>query len=576
MSMLGRLFPKGLTTLSNRVVSGIKPYSETPGVLWASRTTSTAGQVVDEESVLSLSAVFSACVRLASLQAQLPIGVYEKTDKGRVEKTENPASTLLNIAMNPEQTAFTGRFFMDFWKPLFGAAVAEIGWDGAGRAARLWPLGPWRVEVKQDERSDEIYYWVDGKRRVHTDDMLYIPHITQDGVTGKGFVHYAVESLGTGIAAEKAAGRFFKNNMRPGGMLRHPGNPPDKARKRFREEWRENHGGDKQGEVGVLWGGWDWIREAGGIDPDKAQLLQSRQYTVLEVARWLNVPVHWLGDLTRATWANIEHQSIEMLTHILTPLLVAKEQEYDRKLLSPPRLYSKHNVNALLRGDMKTRAEFYRLMKEIGVFNTNKILALEDENGIGPEGDVRFVPVNWQPANDLMTGASAAKDIAASKPTPEPPAADVPADKPADKPVEKPKAKKPAAMSVAGVLEHLLTMLSKKECNEALRASKKPNTFMAWMDGFYPSFESQVSTAIKPAADLAFSLSSDVTFDWTVWAADWCKSSRDDLLSAMDGPAEEWPSRMTDLLAKWQNRPNEAAMDWTMPLLQMEIADAQE
>jgi phage portal protein BeeE len=110
-------------------------------------------------------------------------------------------------------------------------------------------------------------------------------------------------------------------------------------------------------------------------------------------------------------------QSIEALIYCVAPLLTATEQEYDRKLLAPPRLYCKHNVNALLRADMKTRAEFYGKMKEIGVYTTNMILAFEDENGIGPEGDQRFVPVNWQPADDLMTGGEAQQKWTASIPT---------------------------------------------------------------------------------------------------------------------------------------------------------------
>ncbi len=574
-SLLSRLFPNGLTALSNRVVSGIKPLSETPGVLWGGRPTSSAGVVVDEDSVLTLSAVFSACFRLASLQAQLPIGIYEKTDNGREERGMHPASGLLNTEFSPEQTAFTGRFMMDFWKPLFGAAVAEIGWDGAGRPRRLWPLGPWRVQVKQDETDGSIYYLVDGKKRINPRDMIYVPHVTSDGVTGMGFVQYAVESLGSAIAADRAAGRFFKNDMRPGGMLKHPGNPTDQARKKFRNEWQENHGGEKQGSVGVLWGGWDWIREAGAIDPNKAQLLESRQWSILEVARWLNVPPHWLAELGRATWSNIEHQSIENLTHVISPLLVAKEQEYDRKLLNPPRLYSKHNVNALLRGDMKTRGEFYRLMREIGAYSANKILALEDENGIGAEGDRRYIPVNWQPADDIMTGAEASVKMAeAKKPEPAPAQSGAGAAPAA-------KSKKPAAMAVAGVLEHLLTMLSKKECNESNRAAKKPNEFMKWMDGFYETFEPLMTQGLAPGGQLMAEMLWDEIqagrlsgVNWSEWSASWCEASRRDLLEAMDGPPEAWPNRMTELLAKWQERPAKCAFEWTKPMLDKEIADA--
>lgn len=590
MSFLKSLFPRGMPTMLQpaRVVTGIKAYSETPGVLWA-RNESSAGVPVDEFEALSLSSVFAACMRLASLQSMLPIGVYEKLDKGREERPFNTVSNLLNVAMNDEQTAFVGRFFMEFWKPLFGSSCAEIGWDGAGRAAKIWPLGPWRVEPKYDD-DDRLYYLVDGKRRVAADDMLYVPHVTEDGVRGQGFVHYAIESIGTALAADESAARFYANDMKPGGMLRHPGNPSDKARKTFREEWAQNHGGvHNRNKVGVLWGGWEWLKEAGMVDPDKAQLLESRKYSTLEVARWMNVPPHWLAELGRATWGNVEQQGIEVLVQVVLPLLIAKEQEYGRKMLAPPRLYCKHNVNALLRGDMAARGDFYAKMTQIAAFSVNDILDLEDMNQIGPEGDRRFIAVNMQPLDDIMTGAKAQLDLQkakqAAKPAKPPappvaPATDVP-----PKPAVKPAIKKAAAASVAGMMEHLLTMLGRKECNEANRASKKPNAMMAWMNGFYDEAEVRMDEALRPLAAFfeepivqAGLDPSGQFISWAnlgkVWAKSWCDDSRSQLLSAMDGPPEEWPNRMIDLLGSWQTRPTDCALLWTKPLLEKEMNDA--
>lgn len=594
--LLDRLFPRRPATdatpaesLHTRKIGGVGPWSETPGVIW-SRQTSAAGVHVDEYEALTISAVFAACFRLANVAAMLPVGVYERTDDGRrQEKPLHSVSRILNVEANPAQTAFTARHFMQFWKPLFGAACAEIGWDGAGRPRYIWPLEPWRVEPKYDDRSGReggLYFEVDGNRRVAPADIVYVPHVTEDGVTGRGFLHYALESLGQAIAADRSAGRFFENDMRPGGILLHEGNPSKEARGELREEWKRNQGGKNRGSVGVLWGGWKWIKEAGMIEPDKAQLLESRQWSVLEVARWLNVPPHWLAELGRATWNNIESQSIEALIYCVQPLLTSTEQEYDRKLLAPPRVYSKHAVNALLRADMKTRAEFYRLMREIGVYDANHILALEDENGIGPEGDRRFVPVNWQPADDLMTGGEAQRKAAeASKPDPQPAAKPVAdpegsGEKPAtsegddegsESNAARPAANPPATAGQPGptpemlealrsVAEQALGGLARKELNEARRAAKKPGDVTKWMDGFYPDFSGTLASGLDATNQLRRAMGCLESNLWPASvAADWVARSRNDLLDAMECRSEEWPKRSAALFLSWEGRAAEAA-----------------
>lgn len=578
MAILDRLFPRrpASESLQTRKTGNIKMVSETPGVLWNSPVSS-SGVHVDEFEALTISAVFAACFRLANVAAMLPIGVYLKGDNGRrEEQTSHPAMRMLAVEANPVQTAYVARHFMQFWKPLFGAACAEIGWDGAGRPRMLWPLEPWRVWPEYDYENRVLsHYLVDGTRRVAPGDMIYVPHVTEDGAIGRGFIHYAIDSLGQAIAADRSAGRFFQNDMKPGGLLKHAGNPEKKARDEMREGWQRYHGGvDNRGKVGVLWGGWEWVRDAGMIDPDKAQLLDTRKYSVLEVARWLNVPPHWLAELGRATWANIESQSIEALIYTVAPLLVATEQEYDRKLLDPPRLYSKHNVNALLRADMKTRAEFYGKMKEIGVYTTNMILAYEDENGIGPEGDQRFVPVNWQPADDLMTGGEAQQNAAAAKqpaasppgklPATEPDRSQSPIDPPA--PVTMPGPSAEIVQALRAVAEQTLTGLAKKEINEARRAAKKPNEMIAWMDGFYPDFEGLLADSLYPTAKLALvAATSEVNRANRPsslaggWARQWVERSRAELLAAMECRAEEWPNKSAEMLIAWENRAAEGA-----------------
>ena len=554
MAILDRLLPRRANGMMARKVTGIKTWSETPGVLWG-RPVSSAGVEVDEIEAMTISAVFAACFRLANIAAMLPVGIYRKEPGGRRTELDNhPAVRPLAIESNPEQTAFTARQFMQFWRPIFGSAVAEIGWDGAGRPRRLWPLFPSRVYPDYDD-NEQLFFRVDGERNVSPRDIIYIPHVTEDGVCGKGFIHYALESLGVAIAADRSAGYFFKNDMRPGGLLVHEGNPPEQARKKFREEWALNQGGSNRGTTGVLWGGWKWVKDSGMIDPDKAQLLESRQWSVIEVARWLNVPPHWLAEMGRATWGNVENMNLEALIYTVQPILTSYEQEFDRKLLDPPRVYSKYNAGALLRTDSKTRGEFYRLMREVGVYSANDILALEDMNGIGPDGDIRLVPVNMQPLNDLMTGTEAQIKVAKAK------ANAVQVSKPSSpQGSSPPKNQEPSPsmrQSFKGVIEHALSGFSKKEVNEARRAVKQPTKIQTWADEFYPSFEELMASSLVPlalhASDLGFhdGLPAEVS---RLWARSWVEKSQSELLTAQECRPEEWPRRAEELLLSWEGR----------------------
>jgi HK97 family phage portal protein len=132
------------------------------------------------------------------------------------------------------------------------------------------------------------------------------------------------------------------------------------------------------------------------LRPDEAQFLATRRFSILEIARIFRVPPHKLGDLERATFSNIEHQSIEFLTDTINPIAIKIEQELNRKLIfedEKGRSYFEHNTNGLLRGDAKTRAEYYAKLFSIGAITQNEIRRRENMNDIGG-GDVLFVPMN--------------------------------------------------------------------------------------------------------------------------------------------------------------------------------------
>lgn len=376
------------------VKRGPWPLSETPGVLFGN-SESSAGVDVDADSALSLSAVFAAVNLLSAVISSLPLVTYQRQGRNKLPALAEPVYRVLHSQFNLEMTAVIARRTLEVHRLLWGNAYGEISRTGRGQVAEVWPIEPWRVRPERDESSSVLQYRVDGQRIVAAEDMVHVPLISFDGISGNSFIDYAFESLGIGIATQEFAARFYANDARPGGILKHQGTPAEKARNELKKTWQEQHGGVKNARrVAVLWGGWEYVTDA-AFDADKAQLLDQRRFSVEEVARWLNMPPHLLRDLSRATFSNIEHQGIDAVIYTFGPVLVMYEQEFDRKLLDPPNLYSKHNVTALLRGDSAARSAFYRELFGIGVFSPNEIRELEDWNPV-EGGDERFVPLNMR------------------------------------------------------------------------------------------------------------------------------------------------------------------------------------
>lgn len=507
--------------------------SEVPGEIYGGPQSAAGVRVAPQDS-LSLSAIFAGVNLLSRIIGSLPLPIYRQEGRNREQARDASAFGLLNTQANEDMTAATARRMLEFYRLLWGMAYAEIGWRGDGQPGAIWPIAPWRVWPKRE--NGQLYYLVDGRRRVAPADMIAVPLISFDGICGVSFVDFACESLGLNIGAQEFAARFFGNGANPGGILSNDAAPSEQQRAEVRESWVKHHQGPRKAHsVGVLWGGWKYEADKGAVNPEKAQLLETRRFGVEEVSRWLNIPPHLLRHLADASNNNIEHQGIDFVVYTLMPVLTDYEQEFDRKLLKPG-LYSKHNVSALLKGDKKASADFYREMNSIGVFSINDILEMEDRNPI-TDGDVHFVPMNMAPLSEAV------------KPKPAPtPSAPLPGSPPGNPP---PQSRRDSRM---GLLTHTLARLAKVEANELRRAVKKPAELFTWMDDFHPKLNGMLVENLMPVVPLL-----EIAQGPSEIAHQWVQCSRRQVLAASDGDASGFPARVEDLLGQWEMRPREVA-----------------
>jgi HK97 family phage portal protein len=215
--------------------------------------------------------------------------------------------------------------------------------------------------------------------------------------------HY--ENIGTGLAAQRAGAQFYNNGAKLSGVLETKDTFKDgSVAARIRADWQSIYGGtENAGKVAVLENGMQF--KTVSMPPADAQFLDTRKFTAREIASIFRVPAHKMGDLERSTNNNIEQQGIDYVQNCLQPWVVNFEQEYRLKLLRISEVdtcYFRHNLAALLRADATARATYYGKMTDIGVMSINEVRALEEMNGIGAEGNVRFVQVNRQTLANAM------------------------------------------------------------------------------------------------------------------------------------------------------------------------------
>jgi HK97 family phage portal protein len=206
-----------------------------------------------------------------------------------------------------------------------------------------------------------------------------------------------------GLAMEKFGAKFFANDSKSGGFLQHPGKLGDEGVKNVAAGFNAQGGPDNAFKIKVLEEGMKFISTT--IPPDDAQFLSSREFQVAEIARIYRVPLVLLQSMEKSSsWGSgIEQMMIGFVVWTIQPWLVRWEQEMNRKLLSDAEraagYFIKFNLNALLRGDMKARGQFYKDLFGIGAINPNEIRSLEDMNPYD-DGDQFRVPLNMVDPED--------------------------------------------------------------------------------------------------------------------------------------------------------------------------------
>ncbi len=359
-----------------------------------------SGAMVTSETAPRLSTVYK-CVRAYSdAIGTMPRRLMRQTGPRKRERVLNhPVAQLLSVKPNRWQTPAQFVGMLEAHAQLRGRGYAEIFLDSKFRPDELVPIHPDRVTT--EVMLDGTPRWQvappkgqTGERRVLLPgEMFHITSMVMDGYEGLSPIEVQRESIGNAIAARDYGSRYWNNDARPPFWIEVPGKFKDTEDKtNFRENWQASYGGANRARPAVLDRGMK-IHEIGLSNVD-SQWLEAVDRSEKDIAGIWRVPLHKIGILTDAKYANIEQQAIEWVTDSLLPRMVIWEETVLRDLLGyDPELYLKFVPDQLLRGDTKSRYESYGKGIQDGWLTRNEARDLEDRDPL-PGLDEPLQPLN--------------------------------------------------------------------------------------------------------------------------------------------------------------------------------------
>jgi len=363
------------------------------------------GTTVYPDSAMQVSAFYRGVIYISTQLAKLPWDVKDIENK---KLTKHRISPIIGLAPNDEMNSFMFRLFMFQSALIYGNAYAEIERDNAGRIVALWPIPAQHVDILRAGKSNEILYRIiRGGISIPGEDafltkreMFHLRNFhTKDGFAGLGLIEYAAEALGTALGANGFANSLYSNGGMPAGVLTIDGKLSDEALSRVKESWSSAHGGRKVGGTAILEEGLKY--NSISHDPQVLQFLESRQFSVLEIARFLGLPPTKLFDTNAATFNNIENANLEVATDTLDAWARNIEMEADIKLLDKgfSGRKTEMDMKAVFRGDMDTRSTYFTKMMQIGAMTPNEIRT-EEGNTPYEGGDRYYIATNnYTPAD---------------------------------------------------------------------------------------------------------------------------------------------------------------------------------
>jgi HK97 family phage portal protein len=367
------------------------------------------------DGALQVSAVWSSVELLTDNLASLPIFVYERASGADGHKNlarDTSLWTLLHETPNNRHTPMELWQYLTLNYILRGNAYAKLTRNTAGEVISIIPLASDQVEVEVLQDQSIIYkYYYEGKVAIYAPDSMFHWRDKGNGVVGMSRLDYMRSTVNVAVGAQNhTANVFRKSAKRPGVFM------IDKLlTEEQRASIRKNYKGLVEGNDDDL-----LVLEAGAkfeplnMTPADVQLLQTRKFSVEDIARWFGIPSAMINDTEKTTtWGTGIDSLIQGFYKFrLRPMLESLEQAIERRILTPAqrRRYTvEFSLDAILRGSLKERLEIGAQAVQNGLMTRNEWRQYENMPPMAG-ADELTAQVNLAPVSSL--GQTTAPDQA--------------------------------------------------------------------------------------------------------------------------------------------------------------------
>lgn len=357
----------------------------------------------------------ASCIQVLSEDvSKVPLIIHKRTSGGGRERAvKHPLYRLLKERPSPWATSFMMRRLIVSNACQHGNAYARVYRDMFGRVTSIRPLPPGSVVQKWASDGEPFFDVTIGGQResdLSFRDVIHFPYRgSQDGaanggITGQSPISTHREAIALAVATERFGAKYFANGARPSAVVEIDGKlPNDEVAARIRSGLERAYSGvDNAFKIAILEHGMK-LKEVSSNN-DQSQFSEIREFQAEEMARLFRVPPPKIGLLRRATFGNIEHQSIQYVTDAVVPIASSLEQQFTIALLTESEqedYFIEFELDGLLRGDIQSRYRAYGIGRQWGWLNVDEIREMENRNALPDDAGKEYLkPLNMARAGD--------------------------------------------------------------------------------------------------------------------------------------------------------------------------------
>ena len=506
--------------IRNAISSVSNPANWFVDLVGGSKTSS--GVRMNGYSALTISTVWQAVRVISGDVGQLPLSRYKKNAD---DTRERSIDLLMEGKPNQLMTALKFKETLQAHALVYGNGYALIKRSGRKDPTELQILIPNNVTpytTSENRLRYKVVTEVNGERKekdYKSSDMLHIRGLGYDGLKGYSVITLAADCFGMTKASENHGGSYFRNFATPQGLLKMPGSKPkQEVIEQAKQDWKTLQGGENEHEIALMYGGMEFQPLA--FTNVESQFLESREFQRTEIASWFNLPPHKVGDLSRATFTNIEEQNRDYLTTSRMYWLVTWQEECADKLLTKEQkldgFYYEFNTAALLRGDTASRFEAYASGINNGWMSRNEARKMENMNPV--DGlDEYLVPLNMAAAGQEVEedGVTVTED--------------------------------PEDDTNEDIISAAVTGIVRMEGNRITKSSETAKNFNSTVEKFYDQFSDKLWEVIEPLGATVATLDLYIMESKNHWSELSGTCNQEELHSVISEANSRWDGRAEHL-----------------------------